>query len=82
MGRPGRADGDILVSTRIRWIMLVSGLLTFTMIYAALAPQAAMQKTFGATLEGPLAVSLAADAVMVLLFIGCLVSLRRARTGS
>ena len=39
----------------IRWILLVSGLLTFTMIYAAIAPEAAMHKTFGAAPEGPLA---------------------------
>jgi hypothetical protein len=39
----------------IKWIMLVSGLLTFTMIYAAIAPQAALQSTFGESLEGPLA---------------------------
>jgi len=43
------------IASRIKWIMLVSGLLTFTMIYAAIAPQAALQSTFGATLEGPLA---------------------------
>src|SRR5262245_18827818 len=40
---------------RIKWIMLVSGALTFTMVYAAIAPQAALQSTFGDTLQGPLA---------------------------
>lgn len=35
--------------------MLVSGALTCTMIYAAIAPQAALQGTFGETLNGPLA---------------------------
>jgi hypothetical protein len=39
----------------IKWIMLVSGALTTTMIYAAIAPQAALRSTFGETLEGPLA---------------------------
>ena len=39
----------------IKWIMLVSGVLTFTMIYAAIAPQAALASTFGETLEGPVA---------------------------
>jgi hypothetical protein len=43
------------IAARIKWIMLVSGVLTFTMIYAAIAPQAALRSTFGATLEGPLA---------------------------
>jgi hypothetical protein len=39
----------------IRWIMLVSGSLTLTMIYAAIAPRAAMLTTFGESLDGPLA---------------------------
>ena len=39
----------------IKWIMLVSGALTCTMVYAAFAPQAMLQSTFGETLEGPLA---------------------------
>ena len=43
------------VSANIRWIMLVAGALTCTMIYAALAPQAALRSTFGEALEGPLA---------------------------
>ncbi len=39
----------------IKWIMLVSGLLTCTMFYAVLAPQAALDSTFGASLSGSLA---------------------------
>jgi hypothetical protein len=39
----------------IKWIMIVSGVLTSTMIYAAIAPQAALTSMFGASLEGPLA---------------------------
>lgn len=39
----------------MKWIMLVSGALTCTMVYAAIAPQAMLQSTFGETLEGPLA---------------------------
>ena len=43
------------IVSKIKWIMLVAGALTFTMIYAAIAPQAALNSTFGAGLEGPLA---------------------------
>ena len=39
----------------MKWIMLVSGLLTCSMLYAAIAPQEALRATFGATLEGPVA---------------------------
>ncbi len=43
------------IVANIKWIMLMSGALTSTMIYAAVAPQAALRSTFGETLEGPLA---------------------------
>ena len=44
-----------IIEANIKWIMLVSGALTCTMIYAAIAPAAALRGTFGETLEGPLA---------------------------
>lgn len=44
-----------IITANIRWIMLVSGLLTCTMIYAAIAPQAALRSTFGEALTGPVA---------------------------
>ena len=43
------------IVSNIRWIMIVSGVLTATMIYAAIAPEAALSSTFGETLTGPLA---------------------------
>jgi hypothetical protein len=43
------------IVANMKWIMIVSGVLTCTMIYAAVAPQAALRSTFGETLEGPLA---------------------------
>jgi len=43
------------VAGNIKWIMLMSGALTCTMVYAVIAPQAALRSTFGETLEGPLA---------------------------
>jgi len=42
-----------MIVSSIRWIMLASGLLTSTMVYAAIAPEAALQSTFGETLTGP-----------------------------
>ncbi len=39
----------------MRWIMLVSGVLTATMVQAAFAPDAALQSNFGETVSGPLA---------------------------
>lgn len=40
---------------KMKWVMLVSGALTLTMLQAAIAPSAALRATFGETLEGPLA---------------------------
>ena len=43
------------IVARIKWLMLVAGVLTCTMLYAAIAPQAALQSNFGEVLEGPVA---------------------------
>lgn len=43
------------IVAKTKWIMLVSGALTCTMVYAAIAPQAALRSTFGASLDGPVA---------------------------
>ena len=45
----------LMMSRYIKPIMLVSGGLTTTMIYAAISPSAALQSTFGESLNGPLA---------------------------
>ena len=39
----------------MRWIMLFSGVLTATMVQAAVTPDAALQSNFGETVSGPLA---------------------------
>ena len=43
------------IVTRSKAITLTAGVLTSTMVFAAIAPQAALQSTFGETLEGPVA---------------------------
>ena len=40
---------------QIKWIMVVSGLLTISMVYALIAPQAALRSMFAVSLEGPAA---------------------------
>lgn len=44
-----------MIASHIKGIMLVSGLLTFSMIYGLIAPQAQLQSTFGETIDGPVA---------------------------
>jgi uncharacterized membrane protein YccC len=43
------------IVTRIKGIMLIAGVLTSTMLYAAVAPQAALESTFGEGVDGPVA---------------------------
>ena len=43
------------IVANMKWIMIVCGLLTSTMIYAALSPGRALESTFGESLSGPLA---------------------------
>ena len=43
------------IARNIHWLMTVSGVLTLTMLYAVVAPDAALRSTFGETLTGPVA---------------------------
>ena len=43
------------IVVNIHRIMIVSGVLTMTMVYAALAPEAALRSTFGESVSGPVA---------------------------
>ena len=52
------------------WIMLVCGALTCTMLYAALAPQAMLQSTFGETVDGPLATLIARNWGALIFLVG------------
>ena len=38
----------------IKWVMLVSGVLTFTMVYGLFAPEAALESMFGVSFKGTL----------------------------
>jgi hypothetical protein len=41
--------------TNFKWIMLVAGLLTCTMLSGLISPQSSVKTNFGDTLEGPIA---------------------------
>lgn len=43
------------INRNIKWVMLVSGVLTCTMFMAVISPELALKSTFGASLEGALA---------------------------
>jgi hypothetical protein len=43
------------IVVNIHRIMIVSGVLTMTMVYAALAPEAALRSTFGESVSAPVA---------------------------
>lgn len=42
-----------MIERHIKWIMVAAGILTCTMMYAILAPQAATKSMFGGSLSGP-----------------------------
>ena len=44
----------LFIINNIKWVMLVSGVLTFTMFYGLFAPQAALESMFGASFNGAL----------------------------
>jgi len=44
-----------LITKNIKWIMIVAGLLTCSMVYAVINPEAALQNTFGESVSGPVA---------------------------
>lgn len=58
------------IANGIKWIMLLSGAATCTMVYAAIAPQAALGVMFGETLEGPLAEILVRNWAVLVTLIG------------
>lgn len=60
------------ITRHIKWIMLVSGALTCTMFYAALAPQAALDASFGDALHGPLAEIVVRNWGVLITLIGAL----------
>ena len=61
-----------IVVANIKWIMVASGVLTCTMIYAAIAPQAALRGTFGETLDGPLAEIVVRNWAVLITLIGAM----------
>ena len=61
-----------MLNVSIKWIMLVSGILTCTMVYAALAPHAMLQSTFGETVDGPLAELIARNWGALIFLVGAM----------
>ena len=44
-----------IIHRSVKWVMLVSGLLTCTMFYALIAPDASLRSSFGQSIDGPVA---------------------------
>jgi hypothetical protein len=60
------------ILTNIKWIMIVSGVLTCTMLYAAIAPEAALRSTFGETLNGALAEVIVRNWAVLIALVGAM----------
>ncbi len=61
-----------IVTRAIKPVMLISGLITCPMIYAAIAPEAALQSTFGEALSGPLAQLLVRNWAILITLVGAM----------
>lgn len=44
-----------MIVKHIKWLLLIPGIITCSMIYAAIDPQGALMQTFGASISGPIA---------------------------
>jgi hypothetical protein len=60
------------IESKMKWLMLVAGALTCTMVYAAIAPGAALQSTFGETLDGPLAELIVRNWAILITLVGAM----------
>ena len=56
----------------MKWLMVVAGALTCTMVYAAIAPGVALQSTFGETLDGPLAELIVRNWAILITLVGAM----------
>jgi hypothetical protein len=68
-------EGKIImnyIETKMKWLMVVAGALTCTMVYAAIAPRAALQSTFGETLDGPLAELIVRNWAILITLVGAM----------
>jgi hypothetical protein len=59
-----------MITRYIKAIMLASGGLTTTMIYAAIAPSAALESQFGESLNGPLAELIVRNWAVLITLVG------------
>jgi len=60
------------VTTHIKWIMLVSGVLTATMLAAAIAPESTFRSNFGETLSGPAAILVVRNWGILIALVGAM----------
>lgn len=60
------------MTRHIKPLMLVSGALTMTMLYAALFPSAALTSTFGQSLDGPVADLLVRNWAGLIVIVGAM----------
>lgn len=66
------------IVANIHRIMIVSGLLPMTMIYAAIAPEAALRSTFGDSVSGPVADIVVRNWGALIALVGAMLSMGRA----
>ncbi|MGB8816711.1 MAG: hypothetical protein WCC66_02205 [Rhizobiaceae bacterium] len=58
------------IDATIKPVLLISGLITSTMLFAAIAPDAALQSMFGETVAGPLAALVVRNWAILVTLVG------------
>lgn len=59
-----------IINNNMKWIMFFSGVLTFTMIFAAIEPQEVLNSMYGESLKGPLAEMIVRNWAVLIALIG------------
>jgi len=59
-----------IISKNIKWLMIVSGVLTCTMLQAVFAPESTLRNLFGASLSGSLAAMIVRSWGVLIVLVG------------
>ena len=63
---------DSMIVKNIKWLLLIPGVITCSMIYAAIDPQGALMQTFGESISGPVAEIVVRNWGLLITMVGAL----------
>jgi hypothetical protein len=66
------SNKESVIVKNIKWLMLIPGIITCSMIYAAIDPQGALMQTFGESISGPIAEIVVRNWGLLITMVGAL----------